>query len=169
MLTSAERQSQIKAALADAPEPITASAFGKKFGVSRQTVVGDIALLRAQGTPLIATPRGYRFEPEAAHTAVVVCKHTPEQAGDEIQLVIDNGGVLVDVLVDHPLYGQLRGELQIANEAEKNLFLAKMEQLDGHMLSELTGGIHLHTIAYDDLEQFKAVKAALRQAGFLYE
>ncbi|WP_461214708.1 3H domain-containing protein [Lacticaseibacillus sp. GG6-2] len=169
MLTSAERQSQIKMALADAPEPITASAFAKRFGVSRQTVVGDVALLRAQGTDLIATPRGYQFENKAAKTAVIVCKHTPEEALKEMQIIVDNGGSIIDVQVDHPLYGQLRGQLAITSETEINLFHSKMLQHEGHMLSELTGGVHLHTIGYDKPEQLKAIKAKLRDAGFLFE
>ncbi|WP_390405559.1 3H domain-containing protein [Lacticaseibacillus jixiensis] len=169
MLTSAERQSQIRMALADAPEPITASAFAKRFGVSRQTIVGDVALLRAQGTKLIATPRGYEFEEASEHTAVVVCKHTREQMIKEMQIIIQNGGRLIDVIVDHPLYGQLRGELQIDSQPEINLFNSRLLQHEGHLLSELTDGVHLHTIAYDKPEQLRAIKAGLRDAGFLYE
>lgn len=169
MLTSAERQSQIKMALADAPEPITASAFAKRFGVSRQTVVGDVALLRAQGTGLIATPRGYQFEDKTAQTAVIVCKHTPEEAVNEMRIIVENGGTIIDVLVDHPLYGQLRGQLAIATDTEINLFHSKMLQHEGHMLSELTAGVHLHTIGYEKPEQLRAIKAQLRDAGYLFE
>ncbi|WP_407892741.1 transcription repressor NadR [Lacticaseibacillus sp. N501-2] len=169
MLTSAERQSQIQMALADAKAPITATAFAKKFGVSRQTVVGDVALLRAQGTKLIATPRGYQFEDSATKTAVIVCKHSPEDAVKEMQIIIDHGGVVKDVMIDHPVYGQLRGSLEVASEQEIHLFHSRMLQHESHMLSELTDGVHLHTIGYEKPEQISEIKQALREAGFLYE
>ena len=66
-MLNSERQAQIKAALSTAAEPLSASSFARQFAVSRQTIVGDIALLRAQGEPIIATPRGYMFSRPAAH------------------------------------------------------------------------------------------------------
>lgn len=169
MLTSAERQSQIKATLAAESPAISASKFAKHFGVSRQTVVGDVALLRAQGAPIIATPRGYVLEPHDPHQALIVCKHTPEQAEEEMRLVVENGGAMLDVTIDHPVYGQLRGQLQVRTEADIKLFMARLRQHGGGLLSELTGGVHMHTIAVQKPEQLKVIKDALRQAGFLIE
>lgn len=169
MITSAERQAQLRMALQDGAAPISATAFGKRFGVSRQTIVGDVALMRARGEQIVATPRGYMYTTEDAHTAIIVCRHTPQQAGDELARVIDNGGAVLDVMVDHPLYGQLRGELQIHTQTDINLFLARMQEGHGKMLSELTGGVHLHTIAYDTPAQLTAIKQALRESGYLYE
>ena len=60
-MLNSERQAHIKAALSTAAEPLSASSFARRFTVSRQTIVGDIALLRAQGEPIIATPRGYSY------------------------------------------------------------------------------------------------------------
>lgn len=168
-MNSAERQAQIGMQLSTAEKPITATSFAEQFGVSRQTVVGDIALMRARGEDLVATPRGYMYVKETRHQAVIVCRHEPSQAGDEMSRIVDNGGALLDVIVDHPLYGQLRGELQIRTHAEINLFLGRMKKNQGKMLSELTDGVHLHTIAYETPDQLTAIKDALRKAGYLYE
>ncbi|WP_179393765.1 transcription repressor NadR [Lacticaseibacillus absianus] len=169
MLTSAQRQSQMKATLSDNDTPVTASHFAHHFGVSRQTIVGDIALMRAQGEAIIATPQGYQYEQPATDSAVIVCRHTPAQAADEMTTIVDHGGTLVDVIVDHPLYGQLRGQLQIKTRTDVNLFVGHMKQHDGRLLSELTGGVHLHTIAFETPAQLKAIKDALRAKGYLFE
>lgn len=168
-MTSAERQSQIKAALGANESPVTATTFAQTFGVSRQTVVGDIALLRAQGETIIATPQGYQYEQPVRHQAVIVCKHSPLQTEQELTLIIRAGGSVLDVIVDHPLYGQLRGELQIKTMADVKLFMGQMRAHDGRLLSELTDGVHLHTVAFDQPEQLVLIKDALRQAGILFE
>ena len=96
-MLNSERQAHIKAALSTAAEPLSASSFARRFTVSRQTIVGDIALLRAQGEPIIATPRGYTLSQPAALEFLVPCKHTPAQTEQELQLILDNGGWIEDV------------------------------------------------------------------------
>ncbi len=166
---SNHRQSQIKAQLTAATAPISATTLARKYTVSRQTIVGDIALMRAQGEKIIATPRGYEYERESIMEALVVCKHLPVDAVDEMRRIVRAGGVIKDVMIDHPLYGQLHGELQIRTEADINMFIAKMRQHQGRMLSELTEGVHMHTIAYEKPEQLVAIKDTLRAASYLVE
>ena len=171
MLSGNERKVQIRAALSTSQKPISASAFAKKFGVSRQTVVGDIALMRALGAKIIATPRGYEYqeEPNQAHQAVIVCRHEPDEIEQELTLIINNGGTVVDVSVDHPLYGQLRGQLAIRTHSDIQNFLQQLRHFEGHPLAVLTNGVHLHTITYQTDEQLKNIKNALRVVGILYE
>ena len=168
-MLNSERQAHIKAALSTAAETLSASSFARRFTVSRQTIVGDIALLRAQGEPIIATPRGYTLSQPAALEFLVPCKHTPAQTEQELQLILDNGGWIEDVLVEHPLYGQLRGQLNIRTVADMKLFLSRVARYHGHLLSELTGGIHLHSISVKQKSDIAKIKMALHQAGILYE
>ena len=58
-MTAARRRDEILQALAGASGPVSAAALAARLGVSRQVVVGDVALLRAAGSPIVATPRGY--------------------------------------------------------------------------------------------------------------
>lgn len=166
---SSHRQSQIKAQLMSATTPISATTLAEKYNVSRQTIVGDVALMRAQGEQIIATPRGYEYERVSNQEALLVCKHLPVDAIDEMSRIVDNGGVIKDVIVDHPLYGQLRGTLLIRTHADINMFAAKMKLNKGRMLSELTDGVHMHTVGYDTADQIKAIRAALRAAKYLVE
>ncbi|ETY73117.1 transcription repressor NadR [Lactiplantibacillus fabifermentans] len=168
-MTGAQRRAQIQAQLSANTDPISASSLARQLGVSRQTIVGDISLLRANGDAIVATLRGYQYENTAQPTAVLVCRHFPSDTQDEMQRIIAAGGIIKDVMIEHPLYGQLRGSLEIGTVGDLNLFLAHAKQHQGHLLSELTDGLHMHTIAYDTPEQLVAIKKSLRLAGYLYE
>ena len=166
------RKKEIIKQLNQATEPISASVFAKKFGVSRQVIVGDISLIRAAGTKVEATPKGYKMQ--KMHTlnhyvGKVVCKHSLLQITDEFKIIIDNDGELVDVSIDHPIYGELTGRLDISNHEEARLFLETSKETDAGLLANLTNGIHLHTIACDNKKIFDTIKKDLQQKGILYE
>ena len=58
-MTSAQRRDTILQQLHTGEKPISAAALAAQLGVSRQVIVGDVALLRAGGVDIQATPRGY--------------------------------------------------------------------------------------------------------------
>ncbi|APP12031.1 transcription repressor NadR [Lactiplantibacillus plantarum subsp. plantarum] len=168
-MTGSERREQIRSKLSQTQIPVSATTLAKQFNVSRQTIVGDISLLRAHGTAIVATLQGYELEKADQPTAVLVCRHFPNEAMQEMALIIHAGGIIKDVEVEHPLYGRLRGELEIRSVGDVNLFMGRLKKLQGHLLSELTDGVHSHTVAYQTPEQLTAIKVALRDAGYLYE
>ena len=51
-----ERREAILSRLEQACDPVSATALAGALSVSRQVIVGDIALLRASGAPIAATP-----------------------------------------------------------------------------------------------------------------
>ncbi|ANK62132.1 transcription repressor NadR [Loigolactobacillus backii] len=169
MLSGKKRQEQIRGALIAGTQPISAGHFAKQFGVSRQTIVGDIALMRAQGEKIVATPRGYEYQHDNRHQAIIACRHRPEQIEQELTLIVQAGGSISDVLVEHPLYGQLRGELAIRTRSDVQQFIRKLNKFKGHPLAELTDGIHLHTITFENENQLTQIKQNLHDAGILYE
>ena len=57
-MTGEERRRGIEQILSQSPRPVSAAALARRFGVSRQIIVGDVALLRAAGGAIDATPRG---------------------------------------------------------------------------------------------------------------
>ena len=149
-------------------KPLSASALAKKLHVSRQIIVGDVALIRAAGTQIIATPRGYVLEEkkEGVEKKLAV-SHTREQIQDELYTIIDQGASVIDVIVEHPIYGQLVGQLHLSSRYDVDQFLNK---IDGNEpLSQLTHGVHLHTIRCRDEAVFHRVEDALRKKGLLYQ
>lgn len=166
-----ERRQHLLAQLATQDGPLSASRLAKELGVSRQIIVGDVALLRASGQEITATARGYLLNAPKTPGIVsqIACLHTPEQTAEELQIMVASGAEVVDVLVEHPLYGELKGSLYIKTPQDIENFMAELAATDSVLLSSLTGGVHLHTVITPTVDEVNALKAALRQAHILYE
>ncbi len=166
-----ERLENILTALEETSEPIVARKLAEKFSVSRQVIVGDIALLRAAGQDILSTPKGYLLNRQLASeiTKKYVCKHSIEETVDEITTIVENGGKILDVAIDHPVYGELTGTLNIFTQADADHFNEKVKKGETSLLSELTEGVHIHTIAAATMEQLATIETKLREKGYLYE
>lgn len=170
-MNAAQRREQIQTILAQAKEPVSASVLAAQLSVSRQVVVGDVALLRAGGCRIDATPRGYvaRSRDGRHYTGLVACTHsTPEQLRRELYIVVDNGGCMETVSVENPLYGEISGTLHIASRYDAEAFLQRAAEEPDSLLLRMTDGVHLHTIRCSGEEVFRRIEQELRQAGLLY-
>lgn len=167
-MEAASRRQAILDRLRTADRPVSASALAAGLNVSRQIIVGDIALLRAGGAKISATPRGYVL-PRATDgiTRTIACRHTLAQTGQELDILVDNGCTVLDVIVEHPVYGQLTGQLQISSRYDVEQFLARIRDSDAAPLSMLTGGLHLHTLCCPNEDAYTRACAALKAAGLL--
>ncbi len=169
METQVRRQAILER-LQGAEVPLSASALAGEFSVSRQAIVGDIALLRAAGNEIDATPRGYLLRREQGGLLrQVACVHTQEDMGRELEICVDNGCTVLDVVVEHPVYGQLTGLLQISSRYDIRQFLEQVERHRAKPLSVLTEGVHLHTLRCPDEAACRRVTAALEKEGFLWQ
>ena len=169
MQAEARRQAILKL-LRQAPRPVSAGNLAERFSVSRQVIVGDVALLRAAGADITATPRGYVIQ--AAPGGLLrqmACRHGAAGMEAELSAMVDNGCTVLDVIVDHPVYGQLTGSLQLSSRYDVQQFLARCARFDARPLSNLTDGIHLHTLACPDEAAYERVLSALRRLGILVE
>ncbi len=170
-MTARERRKELSGILAAAEEPVSASALAQRLNVSRQVIVGDVALLRASGEQIIATPRGYLVSRESAgvrHT--IACAHAGGEAMEaELNALVDCGCTVLDVIVDHPVYGQLTGQLSIGSRYDVEIFRQRIEESGARPLSALTEGIHLHTLACPSEAAFHRAVRKLRELGILLE
>jgi transcriptional regulator of NAD metabolism len=170
MMQSSERRARIEAILKESNKPVSATNLASLFDVSRQVIVGDVALLRASGLDIQATPRGYALtlQEDKGFVGIIACRHTKEAMQTELYTIIDNGGSILDVVVDHPIYGQLVGQLQIFSRYDADHFLRQIEVEQAQPLSRITDGIHLHHIRCQDEAAFGRIHAALEKIGVLY-
>ena len=165
-----DRRQAILRCLEQSDAPVSATALANRFHVSRQIIVGDIALLRAGGLDISATPRGYvlpRTTEGCRYT--IACRHEGSLMAAELNTIVDHGCTVADVIVDHPIYGQITGALNLTNRYEVSQFIASCAKHAAAPLSALTEGIHLHTVLCPDEESFARVQAALRDLGVLLE
>jgi len=169
---AAARRAHIGAWMRSHAEPLRGEELARRFHVSRQCIVQDIAILRAGGEDIVATPRGYRLPADAgrsgnARREVLACRHSPERTEEELHILVDHGVKVLDVIVEHPIYGELRGSLMIESRADVRDFLARVRGSHAALLSSLTGGVHLHTVEASRPESVARAKAQLRTRGFL--
>ena len=170
-MTSVERRQKILALLSESREYQNATQIARRFGVSRQIIVSDIALLRAEGNEILSTPRGYLLDApgRGEYVRPLVCLHSKEQIRQEFYAVVDLGGRVLDVVVEHPVYGQISAALNIRSRYDADLFIEKMAQAGTHPLSSLTGGLHVHHIAAPTEEDFSRIQKALQSLHILWE
>lgn len=159
------RRQKLLTLLKGSDAPLSASRLAKSFNVSRQIIVGDIALLRAQGETIVANSKGYTLNPyEEGKAYIVAVSHDESQTAEELTTLIDLGVIVVNVMVEHPLYGELVGNLNIRTKKDISDFL----ELQGSLLSSLTNGVHLHTIICRDSSHYHKVIEALKMRNLLY-
>lgn len=165
------RRDRILEALREAASPVSASRLAGELGVSRQVIVGDVALLRAQGCDILATARGYLMAPIVAgsrYLGKLPCQHTMEQTEQELSAIVELGGEVINVTVEHFLYGEITGQLNIVSPGDVADFMRRVKNNEARLLSELTGGIHLHTVACRDKAAFDAIWEELSRLDILY-
>lgn len=166
-----ERRKKILEMLKEATKPVTGTEMAQVCQVSRQIIVGDIALLRASGTPVISTPQGYQLQQVSPYGVQesFLCKHGPEKVEAELNSIVDNGGVVHNVVVEHEVYGFLEGELNLKSRRDVQLYLQKMRATRAPLLSSISEGVHTHLVAASTPEDMEAVRKALETLGVLYE
>lgn len=167
-----ERRHFILQVLKRSSEPLTGTELAKKANVSRQVIVGDITLLKAKKEPIVATSQGYIYLKEqesTLHKRIVACYHTPDRTEEELNLIVDFGVTVRDVTIEHPVYGDLKASLMVSSRRDVNHFMDNINKNKASLLSQLTDGIHLHTLASSSEDRLDEAEQALRKADFLLD
>jgi uncharacterized protein len=168
-----ERRQWILDKLITKQAPVTGGDLAKQTNVSRQVIVSDITLLKAKGEPIIATSQGYLYmrasNQETLIERTVACQHTPERSEEELFLLVDHGVTVKDVKIEHGVYGDLTASIMVSNRKEVEQFMNKIEDTGASFLSELTDGVHLHTLMAPNEETLEKAESALQEAGFLIQ
>ena len=169
-MNSEERRNRIIERLGKSAEPISASSFAKEFAVTRQIIVADIALLRAMGYTIIADNKGYVLNTlDERRVKRIAVKHDKSQVLPELYAIVDNGGKILDVIVEHSIYGRISVELNISSRYEVDEFVKKIDAKQANPLSILTEGEHIHTIVIPDESAFTRIKEQLSKLEILIE
>lgn len=170
-MNAIQRRDKIIEILSSSEVPISATTLSKEFSVSRQVIVGDIALIRAFGLNIFATPRGYllknKDENKDRFVKTIACKHGVDKLKDELYTIMDNGGAILDVIVEHSIYGELTGPLHIFSRYDADEFVKKVMDQNAQPLSSLTEGIHLHTISCINEESYERIMEILKLQDIL--
>lgn len=168
-LNGTQRREKILTMMRDASNPLSGGALGKATGVSRQVVVQDIALLRTEGHPIVATARGYILNAVNQKVRLFKVCHTNEDTEDELKTIIDLGGCVMDVMINHRVYGKMTAVLNIKNRRDIQKFLDDIRAGKSSPLMNVTSGYHFHHISAEQDEILDEIGEALRDKNYITE
>lgn len=170
-MTGEARRAQILQKLKEQGPPLSGTALAKLFGVSRQVIVQDIALMRAENHGILSTNKGYLYRTEETENIqpkrVFFVKHTTDQVMDEFTAVTELGGKILDVAVEHEIYGQIRVDLLIESRQDALDFFHRLQNCRDNPLKVLTDDCHYHTVAAPSEKLLDLIQQELEAKGFL--
>ena len=167
VLSGQERREQILKILKHAAEPIAGTKLAKQLDVSRQIIVQDMALLRANGVEVMATNRGYILQNEHPASRVFKVVHTDEEVEEELNLFVDFGGKVEDVFVYHKVYGVIKAPMNIKSRKDVRKYMEDLSGGKSTNLKNITSNYHYHTIIAEDEQTLDMIQEELQKRGFL--
>ena len=162
-----ERRKEIANLLTTEQKAVSGAALSAEFGVSRQIIVQDITALRSSGYDIISTHNGYLVQKTPLKERVFKVFHTTERTEEELNLIIDLGGTVVDVYVWHKVYGRMHAPLNIYSRAQVKQFIDGVRTGKSTELMHITGGYHYHTVRAESDQVLDSIAEALTQSGFI--
>ena len=135
-----ERRKKIINILSSSKSPVAGVALAKELDVSRQVIVQDMALLRANGAAIFSTNRGYLIQADKQYSRVLK---------------------VVQV------YGVIRANMDIKSRRDVRNYLEEIRTGKSSLLKNVTSGYHYHTICAESEEVLDAIQEELKQKGFL--
>ena len=168
-MNTAQRRTEILKLLQQEEKPVAARAMASQFGVSRQVIVQDVALIRAEGNDVISTNRGYIFT--APHTVSRIFKvhHTDADLENELCGIVDLGGKVINVMVNHRVYGHIEAELNISSRRQVENFMEDIRNGKSSPLKNITSDYHYHKVEAESEEILDMIQDMLKRRGFLIE
>lgn len=163
------RREEILSLIGNTENPIPANVLKDAFHVSRQVIVQDIAILRANGYDITSTNRGYVLGGKIRASRIFKCRHTFDEIVGEGLLIIENGGIVEDIFVNHRVYGRISAKLGLYSRTHVEELYRSLVSGASKPLMSVTDGYHYHTVTADDEASLDAIEVKLREAGFLIE
>ena len=166
-MSGQERREEIVKIIKNSEKPIAGTELAKMLGVSRQVIVQDMALIRANGVEVMSTNRGYVIREEKDVSRVFKVHHTNEDVEEELNLFVDLGGKVEDVFVYHKVYGVIKASLNIKSRRDVKTYMEGISSGKSTNLLNLTSNYHYHTVTAEDEQVLDLIQDELNEKGFL--
>lgn len=164
-----ERREQIIRQIQESKAPVSGTKLASLYSVSRQVIVQDIALIRAAGHDIISTNRGYILHESHLVERIFKVKHTDDQVEDELYTIVDLGGRVRNVMVNHRVYGHMEAALNINSRRNAAEFIDDIRSGKSTPLKNITSDYHYHVVEADSENTLDMIQEALEEKGFLLE
>lgn len=162
-----ERRKQLIQILAASQAPVSGAALAKQLQVTRQVIVQDVALLRANGAEIFSASRGYVLQTKNEAKRIFKVFHSDDEVEEELSLIVDLGGRVQDIFVYHKAYGIVRAEMNIRSRRDIKNFINMILSGKSSLLKNVTAGYHYHTVYAEDEQTLDAIQESLSERGLL--
>lgn len=162
-----DRRACILRLLAESSNALSGARLAEQMKVSRQVIVQDIALLRANGADIVSTNLGYLLMKKEEASRVFKVLHSDEEVEEELSLIVDYGGIVKDVFVFHKVYGTVRGDMNIRSRRDVKKFVEDIASGKSSLLKNVTSGYHYHTVLAENEQILDMIQEKLQERGFL--
>ena len=166
-MNTGERRGEILKILKQTEVPIAARELAGRFGVSRQVIVQDLAVIRASTPGILSTTKGYVMEQDSSCTREFKVRHSQDKAAQELNLIVDCGGHVKNISISHRVYGRVSAEMDIRSRQDVSEFIQALKNSRSTVLSSATSGYHYHLIEASSEERLDLIRNQLEKAGFL--
>lgn len=174
-MNNLERRKKLLTLLQQADAPICGKQLSKDLNVTRQIIVSDIAILRSSGISIASSKLGYmiiRPDYQNFYRRSLGCQHKKMDAAEiesEMNVVVDNGGIIHQMILQSKTYGTLCVHLNIRSRRDVKTFIQSFKETDAPFITVITRGEHLLEIETHDAEEMQAIKSRLDELDLLKE
>ena len=162
-----ERRDNILNMLRKADGPIAAKDLAAKYSVSRQAIVQDLAVIRASVPGIISTNRGYVIQTDKICSREFKVKHGENRVAEELNLIVDCGGIIKNVSISHRIYGRITAEMDISSRQDVCEVLERIDNSPSTLLGKATSGYHYHLVEAANYERLDLIENRLKEADLL--
>ena len=160
------RRKQIIDIIRKCDTPVSGTALAKRLDVSRQVIVTDIALIRANGVDITSTNRGYVINSESKCKRIIKSHRTDDEILDELFTIVDNGGCAENIIINHRFYNRLEAPLNVSSRRDAKEFMEAIKSGKSKSLSSATSGYHYHVISADSEDTLDLIEDELKEKGY---
>ena len=168
-MTRGERRQKIIRMISASSAPVPAKELAKICNVSRQVIVQVMVLIPASLHDIIASHREYIMNAPYTAERVFKVSHTDDQMEDELCSIVDLGGKVVNVMVNHRVYGHMEAALGINSRKKVMEFVENIRLGKSSPLKNITSNYHYHTVEAENEEILDSIEEMLREKRYLIE
>ncbi|NTW72501.1 MAG: transcription repressor NadR [Eubacteriaceae bacterium] len=170
-MINSKRRDKIISILKSAGRPVSGNELSEIFKVSRQIIVQDVAILRAEGEDIMATAKGYLCPDKLSGfiRKTIAVRHDSLMMEEELYIIVENCGRILDIIVEHPVYGEIKANLMLSTREDVEFFIQEFNRTKAEPLSKITNGVHLHTIEVPNMMTYDLIKASLKARDLLLD
>lgn len=168
-MSGEERRKEIIKMIQNGKQPVSGSRLSEIFNVSRQVIVQDIALLRASNYDIVSTNRGYICHAPKGIQRTFKVLHGNEEVLDELNAIVDLGGKVIDVHVNHKVYGRIHADMSISSRRDAKKLKDLIDAGVSEPLLNVTSGYHYHTVVAESEEILDMIEEELRKRSYLVQ